>query len=119
MRFTEKQLQALLKKSKYRNKKTVVGSIKFDSKKESVRYKDLLLLIKVGAIVNLELQKEYKLIVNGQKIASYFADFVYRDIETGETITEDVKSEATRKLPVYRLKKKLMQACHNITITEV
>jgi len=34
-------------------------------------------------------------------------------------VIEDVKSPVTRKLPAYRLKKRLMLACHGITIVEV
>jgi len=34
-------------------------------------------------------------------------------------VVEDVKSEFTRKDPVYRLKYKLMKACHGIDIREV
>lgn len=38
----------------------------------------------------------------------YKADFVYFDIEKGETVIEDVKSEATRKDKVYQIKRKMM-----------
>jgi len=109
----------LKKKSKYNNKKCVVDEIEFDSIKEAKRYKELKILRKVGAIAFLELQVEYKLEINGEKIGSYFADFVYRESSTGILVVEDVKSAFTRKLPVYRLKKKLMKACWDIDINEV
>jgi hypothetical protein len=57
--------------------------------------------------------------VNGAKITTYVADFQYRLIERNVLITEDVKSDATRKLPVYRLKKKLVLACTGIVISEI
>jgi hypothetical protein len=50
-------------------------------------------------------------------VCKYISDFVY--LENGQKIVEDVKSEYTRKLPVYRLKKKLVKAVHGIDIKEV
>jgi hypothetical protein len=43
--------------------------------------------------------------VNGHKLGYYRADFRYRIVETGATVTEDVKSPAT-KTPVYQRKQK-------------
>jgi hypothetical protein len=105
-------------KSKYGNKKTEVDGIVFDSIKESGRYIQLRYLKNAGKIKDLMLQVPFELSVNGEKVASYVADFQYYDIETGQTIVEDVKSSHTRKLPVYRLKKKLMKSIYNITIVE-
>ena len=93
------------KRSKYRNKKTIVDGITFDSKKEAARYADLKLLEKAGLIRNLELQPVVPLIVNGVKIGSYIGDFAYS--ERGSRVIEDVKSPAT-KTPVYNLKKKII-----------
>jgi hypothetical protein len=107
------------KKSKYGNKKTEVDGITFDSEKEAKRYGELKIMQKAGLIGLLQMQVEYRLEVNGEKVASYIADFVYLDSQTGQTVVEDVKSEMTRKLPVYRLKKKLMKQIHNIEIAEV
>ncbi len=102
--------------SKWRNKKTVVDGITFDSEREAERYGELLLEQQAGAIADLKLQKQYRLDVNGFHIADYVADFVYE--RDGETIVEDVKSNPT-KTRVYRIKKKLMQAIHGIEIHEV
>ena len=102
--------------SKYRNVKTVVDNIKFDSKKEAKRWFDLNMLQKAGVINSLERQKKFKLDVNGQLICTYIADFTYG--EGGEFIVEDVKSPASKKLPAYRLKKKLMLAIYGIEILE-
>lgn len=101
--------------SKYKNEKVVdeFGNV-YDSKKERKRATELRLLLKAGAIGFLAKQVEFDL-----KVAKYIADFVYTDAITGATIVEDVKSEVTRKLPVYRLKKKLMLQIHNIEIKEV
>lgn len=61
-----------------------------------------------GAISLLCRQVRIPIVVAGVKVCDYVADFVYtRD---GAPVTEDVKSAFTRKLPVYRLKKKLLAA---------
>jgi hypothetical protein len=55
--------------------------------------------------------------VNGQKLGFYRGDFRYR--HNGVTVLEDVKSAFTAKIPVYRLKKKLVKALYGIDIVEV
>jgi len=107
------------KKPKYGNKKTVVDGIKFDSAKEAKRYGELRMLLKAGVIGLLQLQVVYRLEIDGKLICKYIADFEYIVVGTGETVVEDVKSAMTRKLPVYRLKKKLMKQIHGIEIKEV
>jgi hypothetical protein len=49
--------------------------------------------------------------------SEYIADFTYKD-KNGIFIVEDVKSEHTRKLKPYKLKKKLMKIIYNIDIKE-
>ena len=54
---------------------------------------------------------------NGVLICKYIADFVvYFYNDTREVW--DVKSDYTRKLPVYKLKKKLMKIINGIEIVE-
>jgi hypothetical protein len=103
-------------RNKYGNKKATIDNIVFDSKKEAGRYLELRALGLVGQITGLELQKEFVFEVEGTKVASYFADFVYK--RDGIIVVEDVKSKATRKLSTYRLKKKLMKAIYDIDIKE-
>ena len=99
---------------KYRNKKTEIDGIMFDSKKEGTRYLDLKLLENLGEIKNLELQPKFEFIINDIKICSYRADFRYKD-KDGNEIVEDVKGYKTS---MYNLKKKLMLAFHGIVIKE-
>ena len=96
--------------SKYKNKKTVVDGITFDSKKEASRYLELKKLKDAGFIDDLELQVKFVLIPKqeGERECSYIADFVYKNKQTGETIVEDVKSSPRYKTDVYKIKKKLM-----------
>jgi uncharacterized protein DUF1064 len=115
-RLTIAEFKALKKKkpSKYRNEKTVVGDITFDSKKEAARYQHLMLLQKAGEISNLVLQVDFAIIIRGVKICTYIADFVYQD-KTGKTIVEDAKGVRTA---VYKLKKRMVEAEYKIEILE-
>jgi hypothetical protein len=105
-----------MKRNKYRNTRVTFDGIKFDSMKERNRYIGLKILLDAGLIEDLKLQPRYKLYVNGALICTYVGDFSY--IEKGKFILEDVKSEITRKNPIYRIKKKLVKACYNIDIFE-
>lgn len=107
--------------SKYKNKKTVVDGITFDSKKEANRYLELKLAEKAGVISDLKMQVKFVLIPKqkGERQCSYVADFVYKDEQTGEVVVEDVKSSPKYKTEVYKIKKKLMLYFFNIKIREV
>ena len=110
--------------SKYHSIKTVVDNITFASKREAERYYQLKLLARARVIADLRLQPEFQFLIAGKKIFSYFADFSYIDLKRRggaerRIVIEDVKSPATQKLSTYRLKKKLIEAQYQITITEV
>ena len=101
-----------------------VAHIRFDSQKEAVRYMELKGLFEAGLIKDIRLQHHFTLqeafkTIDGELVRKmeYIADFTYIN-QQGNFIIEDVKSEATRKDKVYRLKKKLM-AQKGYTITEV
>lgn len=111
--------------NKYGNRKCSVDGFTFDSVKEMNRYMDLKFLLAAGKIENLELQKPFVLDEGFRdkdgkwhRDFRYVADFVYFDIEQNKTIIEDVKSEATKKDRVYRIKKRFM-AKKGLSITEV
>jgi hypothetical protein len=87
------------------------------SRKEYRRWCELELRERAGEISNLRRQPVFDLIVNGVLVCRYVADAAYD--EGGAVVVEDTKSEATRKNRAYRIKAKLMQACHNIQIREV
>ena len=102
---------------KYKNKKTKIENITFDSKKEAHRYLVLRDMEKHGIISHLECQPKIALMVNGHQIGSYIGDFRYQ--KDGKIILEDVKSKIT-KTPVYNLKKKILQTYQPpIVITEI
>ena len=105
--------------NKYHAHKTEVDGFIFDSQAEARRYSELKLLETMREIGDLQLQVKYNLDVNGTNCGAYYADFEYFDSRTGKCVTEDVKSEGTRALPVYRLKKKLVKAIYGVDIVEV
>lgn len=118
--------------NKYGNKKIVRDGMTFDSLKEYRRFGELSLLLRAGAITDLERQVEFELIpcqrepdiigVRGgvkkgkviEKKCSYIADFVYK--ENGKTIVEDTKGFKTKD---YIIKRKLMLYIHSIRIREI
>jgi hypothetical protein len=106
-------------KNKYGNVPQYFDGKYFQSTKERDRYITLRMLENSGLIKNLQCQVEFILEVEGKKVCSYFADFTYEAVIGGKMVVEDTKSKATRRLAVYRLKKKLMHACYGITIKEV
>jgi hypothetical protein len=105
-----------VKPSKYHNKKVNFNGFIFDSKKELSRWQYLVMIERQGFIKNLERQVKYDIVINGIKVCRYIADFRY--IMYGLICVEDVKSAITKKLPIYRLKNKLLLACNGIKILE-
>ncbi|MBE41815.1 MAG: hypothetical protein CL480_11320 [Acidobacteria bacterium] len=93
-----------------------VDGIVFASKKEATRYGELKLLEAGGKIAGLELQPKFRMVINDIHVCTYIADFQYT--ENGGTVVEDTKSQATRRLPAYRIKNKLMKAIYGIDIKE-
>lgn len=104
------------KRHKYHAQRTIVGEHSFASKAEATRYAELKMLERAGEIRDLVLQPRYDLIVAGQKICVYVADFAYTDRDGTPRII-DVKGVKT---PVYALKRKLFHALNpGIRITEI
>jgi hypothetical protein len=92
-----------------------MDGIVFHSKREMVRYSELKILNRCGAIDDLVLQPVFPLEVNGVRVCAYIADFQYS--QDGQTIVEDSKGAVTA---LYRIKKKLFEACYpTLRIVEV
>lgn len=104
-------------------KKIKFGGITFDSIAEKNRYVVLRRKESDGEISNLEVHKPFILIDKSRfgRAIKYEADFVYERLDgsTAVVVVEDVKSEYTRKFPIYRLKKRLFAERYGIEITEV
>lgn len=110
---------SVVRPHKYGAKPTEVDGLRFDSKREAARYSALQLLVRAGEIVDLEVQPTYPIIIADPQgmpviVAAYRADFRYR--RGRDVVVEDVKGVRT---PLYRLKKKLVEALYGIKITEV
>jgi hypothetical protein len=113
---------------KYGNHAVRVDGILFDSQREAARYQELTHLAAAGLISSIEIHPGFPLIVkelhreSGPEIlhtvGMYHADFKYRDHRTGAWVVEDVKSNPT-KTEAYKLRKKIVEAVHGITIVEV
>lgn len=111
-----------VRKSKYGNNKTQYNGKIYDSFKESQYAKTLDTLksatLDRDRVNSYDTQIEFRCEVGGRHICSYFADFkvYYAD---GRIEIIDVKSKATQANPVYRLKKKLVEALYPVKIIEV
>ena len=82
---------------KYGAKAVEVDGIRFPSRAEAGRYRELKLLEKAGQIYGLKLQPRYKLLgYGGGNICTYVGDFEYVE-------TEDVKGVKTAE---YKIKAK-------------
>ena len=92
-----------------------VDNIVFQSRGEMLRYLELKLLLQAGSIKTLERQVPFPLIVNGQQITTYYADFTYFLCGSGDYVVEDAKGYRREG---YRLKKQLVKALYNIDILE-
>lgn len=130
-------------RNKYNAKKAVVNGEEFDSKKEARRYQQLQLMERAGEIADLQRQVKYVLIPaqrekstavftkgknKGQQKpgkvieseCSYYADFVYYDVNRNETIVEDAKGYRDgAAYRIFAIKRKLMLWRYGIRIREV
>lgn len=104
--------------NKYRAKRTTVGDTTYASKKEANVCEGLRLRLRAGEISELELQRRFRLEVNGQLICTYVADATYLDKDRRLHVV-DVKGGNATQTPLYKAKKKLMKAIYGIEIEEV
>ena len=108
--------------NKYRNQKTVVDGITFDSRKEADRWTELKFLERAGEITELQRQPSFVLVpkqVRDGKLVErqlvYKGDFAYTDRD-GNTVVEDVKGVRTKE---YIIKRKLMLWEYGIQVIEI
>jgi hypothetical protein len=107
-------------RSKYGAEPIIVDGVRFASKKEARRYGELKLLARLGKIDGLIVQPKYRLLIlpflgrERVSVGEYIGDFQY--VEHGAIVVEDVKGVRT---PVYRLKKRLVEALYGISIREI
>ncbi|MBY5465265.1 DUF1064 domain-containing protein [Rhizobium leguminosarum] len=117
-RMTAQQYREVIAQPKRGNKfgakKTVKHGITFDSKRESEVYDDLLILARAGEISGLDRQRVFNLIVNGEIIGRYNADFAFIDHRVdGRLRVVDVKGVVTRD---FKRVQKIIKAIYNIDV---
>ena len=114
--------------SKHRAVKVMVNGERFDSKLEARIWADLKLAERAGNITDLRRQVCFSLFgSNGEHIGIYRADFCWYAWARGVTnggksrkfVVADAKSVHTRKLPGWSRTKKMMLACHGISVLEL
>jgi hypothetical protein len=93
--------------------------IVFASKREMMRYANLRLMERGGAISQLSVQPEFKVEINGLHFCTYTADFKYFDALLDKWVIEEVKSSGTAKDAAYRLRKKAAELFFGIKITVI
>mgnify|MGYP001563775355 FL=1 len=105
-----------MSRNKYFAKKATQDGYRFDSLAEHKRYGELCLLEKAGAIIGtLEVHPAYSIDWNGEEdkhICTVILDFRYRD-KKGRVHVEDIKGQDNA---LSRLKRKLVEAAHGITV---
>lgn len=114
VRLTEEQYAALIgrnAKAKPANKFGAKHTNGYASKAEAMRAEELKLLQRAGKISDLQEQVKFPLLVDGELIGYYIADFMY--VEDGEQIVEDVKGFKT---PMFRWKAKHFRAQYGRSI---
>ena len=129
-RWTEQDLAKTEagKKGRYGNvNKIEEDGIRFDSKREYLRYKDLKLLERAGEIRHLTVHPKFEIVIGGvpimtnsnqhmkwDKPLTYEADFEYYERGQGGTrwrhVIEDVKMKSGHRTGIYKIKRALMKA---------
>lgn len=112
------------KASKYASKKVAQGGITFDSKKEARRWLELEQMAAAGRITDLQRQVSFVLApavrlageARKKPAIRYFSDYTY--VLDGRLVVEDTKSQPTRRLAAYRMKRHLMKTVHGLDIRE-
>lgn len=102
-------------RSKYHAHPVTVDGRRFASKREAARYVVLRLKERAGQIRNLRCQVPVPIVVNGETVTRWVADFVYEEAPEWRTIHEDCKGYRT---DLYKLKKKLVAVAAGIEIRE-
>lgn len=100
-------------KNKYNAQKTEYNGVIYDSKAEARRAQELDILLASGYISDLKRQEKLDFFVNNKKMFTYIPDFTYFDNTKQIHVYEDVKGVQT---PVFRIKKKCIEAYYNIKI---
>jgi hypothetical protein len=114
------ELKKLKRLQKYNAKGMYIEGRYFHSTAEAARYIQLKALETAGRISRLECQVKYAITMNGTHICNYQADFRYaKHDQMGDVIDVIIEDVKGMSLPVYQLKKKLLEAQYRIKLHEI
>lgn len=124
-KITVKDFKDAFKKSgnKFNARKVEIDGETFDSRKEGAQYLTFKAQMKASEpkdrVIKIECHVRYDITINEIAICSYELDFriTYADYSIKFYDVKGLKKGASYQ--IFRLKKRLMLACHGITITEV
>jgi len=105
-------------KSKYHAVPTVKAGIRFDSKAEALRWEFWQQQIRFGVVKFVLRQTPFHIQINDKPICKYLVDFQIF-YANGSVEFEDVKSAATKKIQVFRIKLKAVEAVFPVKIRMV
>lgn len=109
----------MAKESKYKNIRAAASNgVMCASMKEARRYSVLLLMEKAKQIKDLKWQVRMPIAINGILVFTYVCDACYWDLKIPDVpvlVYEDIKGMRT---PMYKLKKKCVEAYYRTKITE-
>ncbi len=116
--------------NKFGAKKTIIGDLKFDSKKEADYYCKLVLLKNAKEeserVIDIELQPRFDYMItysangkNKSKPAFYKADFRVKYADGNEKIIDVKGCKKSTAYNTFKRKKKIIEALYNIQIIEV
>jgi len=109
---------AQVRKNKFNAKKVIYNNIEYDSTIEA-KFSEYLDLLKNGnKIIDYKYHVVYPIEINGILICKYELDFLVK-ISSTETKHYDTKGFCKNTAySLFRIKKKLMKAIHNIDVIE-
>ena len=100
-----------------KRKFAVIDGIRFDSIHEKDCYLELKFRERAGEIKDLKLQQQFEFVINGYRVGSYKADFVYT--ENNKQVVADAKPQGGYRTSHFKMSKKLMKACFGVDIVEM
>jgi hypothetical protein len=109
--------------NKFHAKKTIIGDLKFDSKKEADYYCILEFQRRAknedDRVVEIELQPRFDIIIDGINCGFYKADFGVTYANGVKKIIDVKGLKQGSAYQLFRLKKKIVEALYKIKIIEV
>jgi len=102
------------RRNKYGAESSWIDGIRFASKAEAKYYQMLKYRERLGEVTDVRLQEPFTVLgPKGQVVCVYRADFVFWDASESRQRVIDVKGMQT---PLFKLKKKLVEAFLGITV---